>query len=139
MGQTCYVCRRQIVGRHLRVLGPENKLMYACNERCQSKADRMARQGKAWWAPIPTERGDHAQEKRGGVRKALPVSRIQRFRILKRDGYRCQVCGAMASDGPDVRLQVDHKLARACGGTNDDTNLWVLCETCNRGKRAQAL
>lgn len=56
-----------------------------------------------------------------------------RFRVFKRDGYRCQICGRTAQDG--ARLEVDHKHPRSLGGTNDPANLWTLCFECNRGKR----
>ena len=56
-----------------------------------------------------------------------------RFRILKRDGYRCQLCGRTAQDG--VKLEIDHKIARSKGGDDTEGNLWVLCFDCNRGKR----
>jgi 5-methylcytosine-specific restriction endonuclease McrA len=56
-----------------------------------------------------------------------------RFRILKRDGYRCQICGRTAQDG--VKLEIDHKIARSKGGSDTEDNLWTLCFDCNRGKR----
>ena len=62
----------------------------------------------------------------------IPLKNAQRFAILKRDGYRCQLCGQSARDG--VRLEVDHKLAVTNGGTNDPSNLWALCQSCNNGK-----
>jgi len=69
--------------------------------------------------------------------KAKGVARIGlslaiRFAIFKRDSYRCGICGASAGDG--VRLEVDHKIAVAKGGSNDEHNLWTLCFDCNRGK-----
>lgn len=57
-----------------------------------------------------------------------------RFAILKRDGYRCRLCGASSRNGADVQLEVDHITPRARGGTNDPSNLWTLCFACNRGK-----
>lgn len=60
-----------------------------------------------------------------------------RFSILKRDGYRCQVCGRTATDG--VTLHIDHKTPLAAGGETNETNLWVLCEPCNLGKGADEL
>lgn len=60
-----------------------------------------------------------------------------RFQILKRDGYRCQLCGRSAEDG--VKLEVDHKTPRAKGGSNDQSNLWTLCYDCNRGKHTHDL
>ena len=61
------------------------------------------------------------------------VTPKQRFDILKRDGFRCQLCGATAKHR--ARLEVDHKTPVSQGGTNDPSNLWTLCFNCNRGKR----
>jgi HNH endonuclease len=55
-----------------------------------------------------------------------------RFRIMRRDGRRCQMCGMTAADG--VRLEVDHKVPVAKGGKTVEDNLWVLCQPCNGGK-----
>lgn len=55
----------------------------------------------------------------------------KRFRILSRDGFACRYCGRKA---PEVVLQVDHILARANGGSDDDTNLITSCVECNLGK-----
>jgi hypothetical protein len=54
-----------------------------------------------------------------------------RWQILERDRYVCQYCGQGA---PDVKLEVDHKIALADGGTNDPSNLVTSCWACNRGK-----
>lgn len=54
-----------------------------------------------------------------------------RFEVLKRDGFRCQYCGAEA---PGVLLHVDHIEPVSKGGTNDITNLITACEPCNNGK-----
>lgn len=55
-----------------------------------------------------------------------------RYNILKRDGYKCQICGATASDG--VKLHVDHIIPVSKGGHTVPENLRVLCENCNLGK-----
>jgi len=61
------------------------------------------------------------------------VSKRLRFEILKRDGYRCQYCGATPLDLP---LHVDHVIPLANGGTNDPLNLVTACADCNGGKAA---
>lgn len=56
-----------------------------------------------------------------------------RIRILERDAFTCQYCGAQA---PDVRLEVDHVIPRSKGGADEPLNLVTACAPCNRGKRA---
>jgi hypothetical protein len=61
-----------------------------------------------------------------------------RFDVLKRDNFRCCICGRnVEEDG--VKLEVDHKHPKSKGGTNDPDNLWTLCFDCNRGKKAKLL
>lgn len=52
-------------------------------------------------------------------------------RIKLRDVYQCQnkQCGIVLTDG-----QVDHKVALAFGGSDDDDNLQYLCKRCNQAK-----
>lgn len=68
-------------------------------------------------------------------RRKRTVSVKQRDRILRRDGYICQKCGAHGPGaGGNAVLHVDHKIPFSLGGSDDDSNLWVLCEACNLGK-----
>ncbi|MGB8688136.1 MAG: YozE family protein [Microcoleus sp.] len=69
------------------------------------------------------------------VRSGLSLS--LRFDVFRRDNYRCQICGATASDG--VRLEVDHKDPVVNGGGDEMSNLWTLCFSCNRGKGTKNL
>lgn len=70
-------------------------------------------------------------------RRREPVSPKLRFTILKRDGYKCRLCGASAGDG--IKLEIDHVLPVAKGGKSEEENLWVLCQPCNAGKSDQLL
>jgi hypothetical protein len=74
-----------------------------------------------------------------GVPPAAPQYLALRFRVLKRDGYRCRLCGLAARDRDDVRLEVDHITPRSKGGSNDLMNMQTLCFACNRGKGTQDL
>ena len=65
------------------------------------------------------------------------MSPRMRFLILKRDSYRCQLCGRSAQD--NVILEIDHKIAVSRGGSDEESNLWTLCFTCNRGKHNDSL
>lgn len=55
-----------------------------------------------------------------------------RYSILKRDGFKCKICGRTANDG--VKLHVDHIIPVSKGGETTPDNLQTLCETCNWGK-----
>lgn len=64
--------------------------------------------------------------------KRKPIKPSLRFEILKRDNYRCQMCGVTAKHG--AALEIDHITPVAKGGANDADNLQVLCRECNAGK-----
>ncbi len=55
-----------------------------------------------------------------------------RYGILKRDDFKCCVCGSTAKDG--LKLEVDHIIPVSKGGKSTPDNLRTLCERCNRGK-----
>lgn len=58
-----------------------------------------------------------------------------RYNILKRDGFKCQICGFGQKDG--VKLHVDHIIPVSKGGRTVPSNLRTLCEACNMGKSAK--
>ena len=60
-----------------------------------------------------------------------PLGNSQRFRILQRDGFRCQYCGRTP---PSIVLHVDHVVPVVDGGENEDQNLVAACSDCNHGK-----
>jgi len=62
-----------------------------------------------------------------------------RFLLLRQAGYRCQICGASQARDRSVELHIDHRIPVAEGGTNEVTNLWVLCKDCNLGKGTKSL
>lgn len=59
-------------------------------------------------------------------------SKKQRFEILTRDNFTCQLCGATAKT--DI-LEVDHITPLSEGGTHEPDNLRTLCNSCNVGKQ----
>ena len=59
-----------------------------------------------------------------------------RYRILRRDHFRCQICGRTA-DEDHVKLHVDHIVPIAKGGKTEPNNLRTLCQDCNLGKGAK--
>ena len=55
-----------------------------------------------------------------------------RYDILKRDGFKCTICGRSVEDG--VKLHVDHIFPVSKGGKTEKSNLRTLCNECNSGK-----
>lgn len=56
-----------------------------------------------------------------------------RAKILRRDGYRCVVCGRGTSDG--VELHVDHRIPQDKGGKGTLSNGQTLCGAHNYRKK----
>ena len=63
------------------------------------------------------------------------MSASMRYDVMRRDNFRCVLCGASAEDG--VQLHVDHIVPLAKGGKTEMSNLRVLCDRCNLGKGAK--
>ena len=63
----------------------------------------------------------------------MAVSKRTRFEIFKRDNFTCQYCGRTP---PAVVLEIDHFVAQANGGGDEEENLLTSCFDCNRGKGA---
>lgn len=66
-------------------------------------------------------------------RKLEDFTAAQKAEILKRDGYRCVVCGKSKADG--VELQVDHIKAKDFGGEATIENGQTLCAQHNFRKK----
>jgi ATP-dependent DNA helicase RecQ len=49
-----------------------------------------------------------------------------RQQVLRRDGWRCQSCGAMSN------LEVHHQQFRSQAGNDAEANLITLCTACHR-------
>lgn len=57
-----------------------------------------------------------------------------RFLVMKRDNFKCCMCGASPAKDPSVELHIDHIIPWAKGGETTFDNLQTLCSKCNLGK-----
>lgn len=57
-----------------------------------------------------------------------------RFLVMRRDNFKCRICGASPSNDPNTILHVDHIIPWAKGGETLENNLQTLCSKCNLGK-----
>lgn len=57
-----------------------------------------------------------------------------RFKVMKRDNFRCQSCGRSPATDLTTTLEVDHIIPWSRGGETTLDNLQTLCAKCNNGK-----
>ncbi len=67
-------------------------------------------------------------------RTSRTISDRMRFRVLMRDGFSCQSCGASPQKQRGVELHVDHVVPWSLGGETVEANLQTKCSQCNLGK-----
>jgi hypothetical protein len=67
-------------------------------------------------------------------RSGRSVNLRLRFRVMRRDCFKCRICGASPADDQRVVLVVDHIIPWANGGETVEDNLQTLCSKCNQGK-----
>jgi hypothetical protein len=67
------------------------------------------------------------------------VSKETRAFVLDRNGFTCQMCGAVAGEPHPfdptrkTRLHIGHIIDKSLGGTDDPANLRAICSVCNEG------
>lgn len=70
---------------------------------------------------------------------ARAISRETRAYVLDRDGFTCQMCGAVAGETHPfdptrrTRLHIGHVIDKSMGGSDDPSNLRAVCSVCNEG------
>ena len=60
-----------------------------------------------------------------------------RYDILRRDNFKCSICGRSPATHAGCVLHVDHVVPLSTGGTTTKENLRSLCADCNMGKGAK--
>jgi hypothetical protein len=69
------------------------------------------------------------------------ISKETRAFVLDRNGFTCQMCGAVAGEphpfdpARKTRLHIGHIRDKSMGGEDDPRNLRAICSVCNEGAR----
>ncbi len=63
------------------------------------------------------------------------VNTTLRYKVLKRDNFKCCVCGASPAKDSHIELHIDHIIPWSKGGETTIDNLQTLCSKCNLGKK----
>ncbi len=64
--------------------------------------------------------------------RPVPTPKL-RMTVIKRDSYRCRVCGRRPENHVDIELHVHHIRPHGQRGPTHEDNLITLCQTCHRG------
>ena len=62
------------------------------------------------------------------------ISLKMRFMVMKRDDFKCCLCGRSPATTPGLELHIDHIIPWSKGGETVIDNLQTLCSDCNLGK-----
>jgi hypothetical protein len=57
-----------------------------------------------------------------------------RFLVMRRDRFKCVLCGRAPAIDPTTELHIDHVVAWSKEGRTEMSNLRTLCSRCNLGK-----
>jgi hypothetical protein len=68
-----------------------------------------------------------------GTSPRAPGIRL-RMQVMKRDNFKCVLCGSTPATSPGTVLEIDHIVPWAKGGATVLDNLQTLCSECNNGK-----
>jgi hypothetical protein len=70
---------------------------------------------------------------------ARDISKETRAFVLDRNGFTCQMCGAVAGEAHPydssrkTRLHLGHIIDKSMGGSDEPSNLRAICSVCNEG------
>jgi len=73
------------------------------------------------------------------------ISKETRAFVLDRNGFTCQMCGAVAGEPHPydptrkTRLHIGHIIDKSKGGSDDPSNLRAICSVCNEGAQNATL
>lgn len=86
-------------------------------------------------ATAPTSRVPMLKVRPGTVERKRGSAGVKdRNRIRERDCGLCQACDAQGR--VSLGTEVDHKVPLWAGGSDDESNKWLLCTPCHEAKTA---
>jgi hypothetical protein len=105
--------------------GTWNKALSAFVERVSEEAPTPNR-------PAPKTRKREPEQEARRTNRDIPLG--LRFRVLRRDTFKCVLCGDNPPVNPRCVLHVDHIVPWSKGGETMVENLRTLCASCNVGR-----
>lgn len=86
---------------------------------------------------IKASRKIHKEKRKAIKRKASIAEPINPMKVIKRDNWRCCMCGCKVQKNnslADNAAEIDHIVPLSGGGAHTYSNVQTLCRLCNRNK-----
>lgn len=115
---------------------PEYKAKHVASVMAWRKdnPDKCRKYARAWLERYPERQAQHQRNRRAREQNASGThTPSDILRIFKMQGRRCAYCRSVLRS----KKHIDHIMPLALGGTNDATNLQLLCVRCNLSKGAK--
>lgn len=116
---------------YVKRFGTWNKALAAFVERVNADATADSRESKQSFSRSEEKKNSRAKSQAQGPRD-VPLG--LRFKVLRRDSFRCVLCGDNPPTNPQCVLNVDHIVPWSKGGPTVLENLRTLCAPCNLGR-----
>lgn len=107
-------------GAYLRRFGSWTSALKSFVEYMEDEPDHVYSPATVFDSSFPTE--------------SRTITLRLRWKVMRRDHFKCCLCGASPAKDPNVELHIDHIIPWSKGGKTTLDNLRTLCSKCNLGK-----
>lgn len=83
---------------------------------------------------LPDDFKHHIESNEQSHKTKRDINLRMRFLVMKRDNFKCCMCGRSPATTPGLELHIDHIIPWSKGGETVIDNLQTLCSDCNLGK-----
>lgn len=118
--------------------GTEGAVIWVAGPCLECGEDFVFNQPAARFCSDTCKVKNHRRDGRARRRARIRGGRVDRRRIFRRDGYRCQLCGRKVRTDVAVphprAATIDHVVPLAAGGSHSNANAQTACFECNTSK-----
>lgn len=112
-----------------KILDSDNRKIYEAARR-KANPRRAAKASKAWKDAHPEARRNYVRNRRAKLRDGGTLSKNIEQKLMALQKGLCPACKASLKKA----FHLDHIIAVAKGGRNEDSNVQLLCPPCNQSK-----
>lgn len=120
---------------YVKRFGSWNRALHAFVERVNKSSNDQANLNRSLHESVEDDAGAVPVAPRPNTCEEIrDIPLGLRFRVLKRDCFKCVLCGDHPARNPSCILHVDHVVPWSRGGKTREDNLRTLCASCNIGR-----